>query len=73
LKPRTKATTTAPAKKKVRTCSVEVEEVEDENSSRDTAATNAAISPTSSIQIPNFRKVSYLSYNTIHSSIQSGA
>ena len=62
LKPKTKAkTTTAPPKKKARACSVEVEEIEDEDSPRNTAVRNATISPTSSFQIPHSTKVCYLS------------
>jgi hypothetical protein len=65
LKPKTKAkTAAAPAKKKARTGSREVEEVEDDNSPRNITARNTTISPTGSFesfQIVNATKVSYLS------------
>ena len=51
--------TPAPPRKKVRTCSVEVEEVKDGNSPCWTAARNASISPTSSFKIPNPKKASF--------------
>ena len=49
----------APPRKKARTCSVEVEEIEDEDSPHQTAARNASISPTSSFKIPNSKKASF--------------
>jgi hypothetical protein len=57
LKPEVMAKATAPPKKKTRTCSVEVEEIEDEDSSRNIAARNGSVSSTSSFQIPNSKKV----------------
>jgi|SRR5271156_1396086 len=51
--------TAAPPSKKARTFSVEVEEIEDEDSPRRTAARNASISPTSSFEIPDPKKASF--------------
>jgi hypothetical protein len=62
LKPKTKVkATTAPPKKKVRACSVEVKEIEVEDSPHNTAMRNATTSLTSSFQILNSMKVCYLS------------
>jgi hypothetical protein len=62
LKSKTKAKTTmAHPKKKARACSLDVEEIKDEDSARKTAVRNATISPMSSFQIANSMKVSYLS------------
>jgi hypothetical protein len=59
LKPKVKVTATAPPKKKARACLVEVEEIEDEDSACNIAARNSGISPTSSFQIPDTKKVSH--------------
>jgi hypothetical protein len=61
LKPRTKAKLTAPPAKKARPSSVEVEDVEDEDSPRSTTTRNATISPANSFEIPNAAKVGYCS------------
>jgi hypothetical protein len=62
LKLKTKAKATmAPPKKKARACSVEVKEIEDEDSPHNTAMRNATISLTSSFQILNSMKLCYLS------------
>lgn len=59
LKPKVKVTATAPPKKKVRSHSVEVQEIEDEDSARNIAMRNSGFSPTSSFQIPDTKKVSH--------------
>lgn len=50
----------APPKKKARVCSVEVEEIEDEDSTHNITARNGGISSTSSFEIPNTKKVNYI-------------
>src|SRR5271155_4088211 len=61
LKPKIKTKPTpAPPRKKARTCSVKVEEFEDNDSPRRTAARNASISPTSSFKILNPKKASFV-------------
>ena len=54
------AMATAPPKKKVRACSVEVEEIDDEDSTHNIATRNSGISPTSSFEIPNTKMVCYI-------------
>jgi hypothetical protein len=49
----------APPRKKARTCSVEVEEIEDKDSPCWTTTRNASISPTSSFKIPNSKKARF--------------
>ena len=57
LKPKVTAKPTAPPMKKTRTCSIEVKEIEDEDSPRNVATRNGSISSTSSFEIPNLKKV----------------
>ncbi|KAF8804688.1 hypothetical protein BYT27DRAFT_7300619 [Phlegmacium glaucopus] len=56
LKPKVTEKAMAPPKKKTRTPSVEVEEIEDEDSSHNIATWNGSISSMSSFQIPNSKK-----------------
>jgi hypothetical protein len=56
-RPKVMATMTAPSKKRARACSVEVEEIEDEDSAPNIAARNSSISPTGSFEITNTKKV----------------
>ncbi|KAF8801338.1 hypothetical protein BYT27DRAFT_7115152, partial [Phlegmacium glaucopus] len=60
-KPKAKVMAVAPPKKKARVRSVEVEEIEDQDSMRNIAARNSAISPTHSFHIPDTKKVSHKS------------
>jgi hypothetical protein len=62
LKPRANVRmTTAPPKKKARVCSIEDEEINDDDSPCNTAARNVTISPNSSFEIVIPTKVCYLS------------
>jgi hypothetical protein len=72
-KPKVKVTATAPPKKKARACLVEVEEIEDEDNACNITAKNSNISPTSSFQIPDTKKVSHqVVYYIVDIFIQSG-
>jgi hypothetical protein len=62
LKPTTIKVATVPPKKKARACFVEVEEIEDEDSTCNTNARNSGISPTSSFQILGTKKVTHILY-----------
>ena len=49
-------------KKKARACSVEVEEIENEDSACNIAVRNSGISPTSSFQMPDIKQVTCVSH-----------
>ena len=63
LKPTTIKVVMVPPKKKARACSVEVEEIEDEDSTRNINARNSSVSPTSSFQITGMKKVTCILYH----------
>jgi hypothetical protein len=68
LKPTVKVATVLP-KKKARASSVEVEEIEDEDSARRINTRNSSVSPASSFEIPDTKKVTRILYRTFFSSI----
>lgn len=57
LKPKGKASMAAPPKKKVKTCSVEVEEVENEDSAQNLLSQNASISSVTVLDVSQKKKV----------------
>ncbi|KAF8808966.1 hypothetical protein BYT27DRAFT_7285979 [Phlegmacium glaucopus] len=66
LKPKVTAKAMAPPKKKTRTHSIEVEEIEDEDSSCNIAAWNGSILSMSSFQIPNSKKKGNTKWSPIY-------